>query len=440
MMKGYEGLLNTLHQMVLSIFLYFILTSCVDDVAVGIDVKPQQEVYVPDYHFYHNMSSLENTIQDIVYRNSHYMRLDSGYRSRMGRSQLVIHITNFTGSTSTQLYKHTEVPKLKVLLSYGEHAREFLPVESMLFFLKNITSGLASLPGTYAEQFSRLILSKVDLFIIAMANPDGRSLVEQTKNYCWRGTSTGVDLDRNFDWEFGGKGSSSDPNDEEYRGTQPFSEPESRAFRELTLKYKFDAFVSFHSGINQIYVPYADTKSKLENRRPDNVEDMLDLASELSHSTKYGYKYGHAYMLNHYTADGTIFDFMAGSRLIPYSYAIELWPWGKPATGKSCFNLFNPKSEALKTTVEAVHPLYVKFFHYLMLWKLNEGTVRMEAAVTEEAPSLAFGYILLGIIILITAVMAIHGRFPFCQRFQPRRRIVSLKALSSTFSMSFMKS
>ena len=43
-------------------------------------------------------------------------------------------------------------------------------------------------------------------------------------NYCWRGTSTGVDLNRNFDWNFGGAhGSSRDPKDEEYRGAYAFS-------------------------------------------------------------------------------------------------------------------------------------------------------------------------------------------------------------------------
>uniref|UniRef100_A0A8W8ICE3 Peptidase M14 domain-containing protein n=1 Tax=Magallana gigas TaxID=29159 RepID=A0A8W8ICE3_MAGGI len=73
-----------------------------------------------------------------------------------------------------------------------------------------------------------------NLYIILMANPDGRHHCEKTKNYCWRGTSTGVDLDRNFGWEFGGKGSSSDTEDEEYRGKDPFSEPESLVFQEIT--------------------------------------------------------------------------------------------------------------------------------------------------------------------------------------------------------------
>ena len=37
----------------------------------------------------------------------------------------------------------------------------------------------------------------------------------------------GVDINRNFDWEYGGAGSSVDPASEEFRGPHPFSEPES---------------------------------------------------------------------------------------------------------------------------------------------------------------------------------------------------------------------
>lgn len=69
---------------------------------------------------------------------------------------------------------------------------------------------------------------------------------------------------------------------------------------------------------------FIDTKSKKIGRQVDNLNDMLDLAMELSHCTKYTYKYGQAYKLNDYTADGTIFDFMAGVRKASlYSYNIK---------------------------------------------------------------------------------------------------------------------
>ena len=76
-------------------------------------------------------------------------------------------------------------------------------------------------------------MNELDIYIIVLANPDGRQYVEKTHNYCWRGTSTGVDINRNFDWEFGAKGSSSDKTDEEYHGTRAFS---GRGF-EVLLKF-----------------------------------------------------------------------------------------------------------------------------------------------------------------------------------------------------------
>ena len=43
---------------------------------------------------------------------------------------------------------------------------------------------------------------------------------------------------------------------------------------------------------------------------------MLDLAMELSHATNFNYKYGEVYKISDYTADGTIFDYMAGVRKV----------------------------------------------------------------------------------------------------------------------------
>ena len=43
---------------------------------------------------------------------------------------------------------------------------------------------------------------------------------------------------------------------------------------------------------------------------------MLDLADQMSHATPKQFTYGLAYQLNEYTADGTIFDYMAGVRKV----------------------------------------------------------------------------------------------------------------------------
>ena len=76
-------------------------------------------------------------------------------------------------------------------------------------------------------------------------------LLEQETNHCRRTTATGVDLDRNFDWNWGGEGSSGSPGHEEYRGSHPFSEPESTWLKALASQKKYFAFFSIHSGEQQ---------------------------------------------------------------------------------------------------------------------------------------------------------------------------------------------
>ncbi|KAK3596488.1 hypothetical protein CHS0354_007394 [Potamilus streckersoni] len=326
---------------------------------IAMDVRPQQEVYTPDYHYYHSLDTIDRDLVEIANQFPNFVQLNKFYHSRFGRSQYLLRLTDFKQEHIKTFYVDEENKqsgytrlqnkKIKLLLSYGEHAREFLPVESLFYLLRNLTNGLSSqvTPGGLARAFSAEILSTFDIYVIVLANPDGRYFVETEKNYCWRGTSTGTDLNRNFAWEFGNKGSSDNNHDEEYRGSWAFSEPETEAFTSITEDVAFDLFISFHSGSHHIYVPYADTVSKATGREPENVKQMLELAATLSVATKHGYKYGKVTKLNEYTADGTIFDYMAGVRKIPFSLAIELWgPFQH--IGPSCFDLFNPPSYNLR--------------------------------------------------------------------------------------------
>ena len=182
------------------------------------DVLPQKERYIPDFNVYRNLSSINAEVIKIVNNSPGYIRFFKEHTSKDGRTQNVIHVSNFM--------THGEATKKKVniLFSYGEHAREFFPVESILHLLHQLLTVEDN--QKYQDKENLIgadILNYIDLYIIVTANPDGRQFVEQSRNYCWRGTSNGVDINRNFDWEFGGKGSSGSKKDEEYRGPHAFS-------------------------------------------------------------------------------------------------------------------------------------------------------------------------------------------------------------------------
>ncbi len=57
----------------------------------------------------------------------------------------------------------------------------------------------------------------------------------------------GVDLDRNFPFDWDGAGSSSDPCDDTFRGPSQFSEPETRALRDYIMSLRWHIYIAFHS-------------------------------------------------------------------------------------------------------------------------------------------------------------------------------------------------
>lgn len=81
-----------------------------------------------------------------------------------------------------------------------------------------------------------------ELWLIDDVNPDGA----QANN---RQNARGVDLNRNFSvgWRGGGR-----PFDTFYAGSEPFSEPESRAVRDLTLRIRPRVTVWYHQHMNLV--------------------------------------------------------------------------------------------------------------------------------------------------------------------------------------------
>lgn len=119
-------------------------------------------------------------LQSIARRHPSYVHLDMSYHSRNGNPQPIVRITNFTSMLGQAPFQNIVSNRAVLLLSYGEHAREFLPVESMFYLIQNITDGLCNNTDYYAKKFSSYIVSNMDIFIVAIVNPDGRELVEKT--------------------------------------------------------------------------------------------------------------------------------------------------------------------------------------------------------------------------------------------------------------------
>jgi murein tripeptide amidase MpaA len=115
------------------------------------------------------------------------------------------------------------------------------------------------------DEVTRLV-DDVVWYIIPIVNVDGYEY-SWTTDRMWRknrrdnGNGTfGVDLNRNWSVGWGGEGSSGNTGSETYRGTAPFSEPESTAVRDYVLSLSNRAvFLDVHSYSQLILAPYGYT-------------------------------------------------------------------------------------------------------------------------------------------------------------------------------------
>ena len=134
-------------------------------------------------------------------------------------------------------------PKPALFVFAAIHARELTPSEIALRLAETLLSSYDH------DTNATWILDDQEVWIVPLANPDGRLIVEsgyyQRKNtnpsgatcggwpiYDWS-YGPGVDLNRNSTFRWGVGGSSSYPCDQTYRGASAGSEPETQALQSL---------------------------------------------------------------------------------------------------------------------------------------------------------------------------------------------------------------
>ncbi|XP_076053225.1 uncharacterized protein LOC143032397 [Oratosquilla oratoria] len=226
-----------------------------------------------------------------------------------------------------------------IVIEAGSHAREW------------ITPAVATyLIGRLARESLRF-LRRATWIIVPVVNPDGYEY-SHTSDRLWRKnrrvnnhtSCQGVDLNRNWDLDWDGSGSSSNPCDETFRGTKAFSEPETRALRDLLLAFEgqIELFVTFHNYGQLILYPWGHKKkaspawSRLENT-------ARNLASYIKKVGTSDYLVGQSSRLL-YRTSGSVQDWVHANG-VGLSYTIEL-----PDQGSYGFQV--PTSKILPIAIE----------------------------------------------------------------------------------------
>jgi len=265
-------------------------------------------------------------------------------RQNPGRATLINIGTSTEGRKLNVLRLSSGRGKPAIFIDGGIHAREWISPATATYLAKQLSEKKSAL------------LAAFDVYILPLANPDGYEY-SRTKDRLWRktrstprlGRCAGVDLNRNFGYKWGGKGSSKKHCSEVYRGPRAFSEPESRALRDFILARRKDIkmYLTLHSYGQMILYPWGYDSNVFAKDR----SDLHSLGVIGARAMGRKYDVGPAATVN-YEAAGASDDWAKGSAGIKYSYTVEL---PDSLNGKHRFML--PASYILRTGREVQRSL-----------------------------------------------------------------------------------
>ncbi len=141
----------------------------------------------------------------------------------------------------------------EVLYTALIHAREPITIEVLLYFIQYLCANYGS------DSLATYLVNNREMWFVPIINPDGYEFNRQIApggGGMWRknrrlnsGGSYGVDLNRNFGymWGYDNVGSSYVQSSETYRGTGPFSEPETQVIRAFVDSSEFVLALNYHS-------------------------------------------------------------------------------------------------------------------------------------------------------------------------------------------------
>ncbi len=205
----------------------------------------------------------------------------------------------------------------EVLFDAVHHAREVMSSEFVILFAQYLAQNYAA-----GDPEITYLLNEREIYFVPVVNPDG--FVYNNWGDMWRknrrnngGACWGVDINRNYPYQWGGSGSSGDTCDETYRGPSPGSEPETQALMGLINAHQFVTHNSYHTYGGLTLFPWGYT----ETHTPDH-STFVHLGDQMT-------------MYNGYEAG------QPGAVLYPVSGGALDWVYGAQSEHPKCLSLSN---------------------------------------------------------------------------------------------------
>lgn len=231
------------------------------------------------YSKYHNYPEMVAHIHAVAAAHPGIVRVFSIGKSYQGRDLWAAEVTSDVGGTER---------KPEVLFDGVHHAIEALGGEMMIGILDLLADNYGK-TTSLGQRVTRVVDTR-RVWIVFMVNPDGlQYTVSGGHLHYWRknrqpnghltGIGVGTDLNRNYGYKWGCcGGSGASPTDDDYRGSAPFSAPETRAIRDFIESRIIDGrqqirvSATFHTPGHLMIWPYGWTSdnSKPEMTRADH--------------------------------------------------------------------------------------------------------------------------------------------------------------------------
>ena len=205
------------------------------------------------------------------------------------------------------------------------HSREPMSYMNLFYFMHWLGENYET------DLLAQHLVNNRELWFIPAINPDGLVYNEtiapegggmqrkNTRDTC-SSTPIGVDLNRNYGylWGYDNEGSSPDGCNETYRGTSPFSEPETQAVRDFVNQHDFKINFNYHSYSDLLIYPFG---YEYENNAPqEDIDIFIEYGQDMVQYNGYTLGTGPDLL---YPVNGDACDWMYGEANI-FSYTPEI--------------------------------------------------------------------------------------------------------------------
>lgn len=275
----------------------------------------------PNYDsLFHNYEELTVELEKIAAEYPDLIHLSSAGKSLEQRDLWLVTIGDI----------NTHQNKPGVFFMGGHHAREHLSVEIPLKFIRHMAKEYNS-----GNERIRQLVDNRAIYVLPIVNPDGSEHdIASGKYRLWRknrrnnGGSFGVDLNRNYGFQWGGGGASTNPSSDTFRGPTAFSEPETQIVRDFFRSHdNITTALTFHTFSKLILYPWG--------HKYDSISEPKDLAVHETMARRMAQWNGYTPQQSSglYIASGDTTDWAYGElKVISFTFELD------PEMGNNAFN------------------------------------------------------------------------------------------------------